>query len=163
MKKDLELKGYSQNTIKIYLLYVRLFSEYHQKPSAQLGTGAVRNYLHHLITGKKCSSSYVNINYSALKYLFTNILDKPWDEKKLPRMKRNKFLQAKINKNATVHTLRHCFATHLLEKGVDIFHIQQLLGHANPQTTALYIHLTRKSVLNIKSPLDIMMDFDTDD
>jgi integrase len=70
--------------------------------------------------------------------------------------------KTKITKNATVHTLRHCFATHLLEAGVDIFHIQKLLGHASPKTTARYIHLTRKDIIDVKSPFD-MMDSDPND
>jgi len=70
--------------------------------------------------------------------------------------------KTKITKNATVHTLRHCFATHLLEAGVDIFHIQKLLGHASPKTTARYIHLTRKDIIDVKSPFD-MMDSDYND
>ncbi|MGI0011268.1 MAG: tyrosine-type recombinase/integrase [Nitrosopumilaceae archaeon] len=68
------------------------------------------------------------------------------------------FLQAKqkasIKKQVSPHTLRHCFATHLLEAGTSIYHIQHLLGHAHPKTTSLYIHLTRKDVLQVKSPLD---------
>ena len=64
--------------------------------------------------------------------------------------------RARIKKNATVHTLRHCFATHLLESGIGIYYIQRLLGHSNPKTTSVYIHLTRYDVLNIKSPLDLM-------
>jgi site-specific recombinase XerD len=62
--------------------------------------------------------------------------------------------KAKIKKNATIHTLRHSFATHLLESGVDIYHIQQLMGHSNVRTTNMYIHLQRKDILNIVSPLD---------
>lgn len=62
-----------------------------------------------------------------------------------------------ITKNATVHTLRHSFATHLLESGVDVYHIQQLMGHSSVKTTSIYIHLQRKDVLNIKSPLDTLM------
>ncbi|MCK4261431.1 MAG: tyrosine-type recombinase/integrase [Halanaerobiales bacterium] len=56
----------------------------------------------------------------------------------------------------TVHTLRHCFATHLLESGVNIYYIQELMGHSNVSTTSIYIHLTRKDLLNIVSPLDLM-------
>jgi integrase/recombinase XerD len=61
---------------------------------------------------------------------------------------------AKIKKDATVHTLRHSFATHLLEAGTDICYIQRLLGHTSLQTTTIYLHLRRMDLLNIKSPLD---------
>jgi len=62
--------------------------------------------------------------------------------------------KAGITKNVSVHSLRHSFATHLLESKTDIRSIQELLGHARLETTAKYLHLTRKSLLGIKSPLD---------
>lgn len=61
---------------------------------------------------------------------------------------------AGINKKATVHTLRHCFATHLLESGVDIRYIQELLGHSSSKTTEIYTHVSNRALKNIKSPLD---------
>lgn len=64
---------------------------------------------------------------------------------------------AKISKNATVHTLRHSFATHLLDAGTDICYIQRLLGHTRITTTTIYLHLRRMDLLNIKSPLDILV------
>jgi integrase/recombinase XerD len=63
---------------------------------------------------------------------------------------------AGIAKPATVHTLRHSFATHLLERGTDLRYIQELLGHQSVKTTEIYTHITNKGMKNIKSPFDDM-------
>ena len=62
--------------------------------------------------------------------------------------------EAGITKQASVHTLRHSFATHLLESGYDIRTIQELLGHRNLQTTMIYTHVATKNILGVRSPLD---------
>jgi len=61
---------------------------------------------------------------------------------------------AGIIKKVTPHTLRHSYATHLLENGVDLRYIQELLGHSKPETTMIYTHVATKSLLEIESPLD---------
>jgi len=59
-----------------------------------------------------------------------------------------------LDKNISAHTLRHCFAAHTLEDGTDPVYIQQMLGHKRLQTTLTYLHMTSKSLMGIKSPLD---------
>ncbi len=65
----------------------------------------------------------------------------------------NALKKSGIAKKATFHSLRHSFATHLLENGVDVRYVQELLGHQNIRTTQLYTHVTNPKIRNIKSPL----------
>jgi site-specific recombinase XerD len=59
-----------------------------------------------------------------------------------------------INKNASVHTLRHCFAIHLLKHRTDLRYIQELLGHKNLKTTEIYTHFTKNAMNKIVRPID---------
>lgn len=72
----------------------------------------------------------------------------------LQRHVRQAAFSAKITKRVTVHTLRHSFATHLVENNVDIRTVQELLGHKQLETTMIYTHVAKTHRLGIKSPLD---------
>jgi len=62
--------------------------------------------------------------------------------------------RAGIRKPASIHTLRHSFATHLIEAGTSLHHVQRLLGHRSPTTTTVYLHVSRLNLAQVISPLD---------
>ena len=62
--------------------------------------------------------------------------------------------RAGVKKKVTIHNLRHSFATHLLENGIDLRYIQELLGHKSSKTTEIYTHVSSKDLIRIRNPLD---------
>jgi len=97
------------------------------------------------------------------QWLFPGIrVDQPITTRSIQRVFSEARSKAGIKKAVSIHSLRHTFATRLLEQGVPLPYIQQLLGHTNLNTTQIYFHVMRMDVLKIKSPLDAMEDFKND-
>lgn len=94
--------------------------------------------------------------YSPEEFLFTGQNGGAYSTRSVQQVMKRAVKAAGIKKDATVHTLRHSFATHLLEQGTDLRYIQEFLGHKSIQTTQIYTHVTKVGKENIKSPLDNM-------
>ncbi len=94
------------------------------------------------------------IAYKPQKYLFEGQFGEKYSTRSAQQVFSNALAKAKINKVTGIHGLRHSYATHLLEQGTDITYIKQLMGHNDIKTTLIYTQVSRKSIKNIKSPLD---------
>jgi integrase/recombinase XerD len=92
--------------------------------------------------------------YRPRKWLFEGDKGGPYSDTSLQNVFVAALVGSGVRKQATLHSLRHSFATHLLERGTDLRYIQALLGHNSSRTTEIYTHVTRKGFDKIKSPLD---------
>jgi integrase/recombinase XerD len=94
------------------------------------------------------------ISYKPKIYLFEGLEGRPYSSRSVQLILGRAKQAAKIKKPGSVHSLRHSFATHLLESGTDIRYIQELLGHNSIQTTLRYTHVSKRNISAIQSPLD---------
>jgi integrase/recombinase XerD len=87
-------------------------------------------------------------------WLFEGVTGGQYSMRSVQNIMKEAVKKAGIKKHATVHTLRHSFATHMLENGTDLRYIQNLLGHSSSKTTEIYTHITTKGMEQLTSPLD---------
>lgn len=87
-------------------------------------------------------------------YLFVSNRNKKYSVRSLQQIIKKASKKSGIVKTISCHTLRHSFATHLIEDGCSILEVQSLLGHKSPETSLVYIHSAANKLINIKSPID---------
>ena len=97
------------------------------------------------------------VEYSPNYWVFEGINRRQYSTTSIERIVNKAAKRAGINRHVTPHMLRHSFATHLMEQGVDARYIQTLLGHSSIKTTEIYTHVSKNSLANIKSPLDTIL------
>jgi len=93
--------------------------------------------------------------YRPNNYLFEGQKNEKYSATSVATIIANAVAKTRIKKHVTAHTLRHSFATHLLENGTDLRHIQLLLGHSSTKTTEIYTHVASNHYISIKNPLDL--------
>jgi len=100
--------------------------------------------------------NYLN-TYKPEEFFIEGLKGGEYSESSIRKFLKTSLRVAGILKKVTPHTFRHSYATHLLENGVALRRIQELLGHSKPETTMIYTHVTRKSLLDVQSPLDTIL------
>ena len=93
-------------------------------------------------------------NLQQENFLFNSNRDKKYDVRSLQQIIKKAAKKIKLQKVISCHTLRHSFATHLIENGCSLNEVQSLLGHKSPETSMIYVHMASPRMINIKSPLD---------
>ena len=121
------------------------------------GKGGKDRYVPLAQRSKQLLALYLN-KHAPIKWLFMGkVIKGPIPGGTVQKAFKAALKQTDIGKPATIHTLRHSYATHLLENGIDIRIIQAALGHKHPSTTMVYAHLTKKSVAAYSKVLDAIM------
>ena len=129
-----------------------------------------KNMLVHVVMGKGKKERYTIISAHALKtlreyfikyrpqhYLFEGYSNKQYSKRSVGKMITRVAKRSGLLKKATPHTLRHSFATHLLEQNINLCTIQKLLGHSSIKTTTIYTHVSNATITNIINPLDLAL------
>lgn len=147
--------GYSSGLRLNEIVRVRLSDIDRERMQLRVKQSKGRKDRYTILSGKilPILDAYID-EYAPDDLIFTGVGGKAYSDKSIQEVVKNAAKKAGLTKEVTPKTLRHSFATHLLENGVDLRYIQELLGHSSSKTTEIYTHITTKGFENIKSPMD---------
>ena len=137
-----EVVNLKAKDVNLEELTIHLKNTKGEKDRITIFSKKIKNDLQNLIAGKNSND-----------YLFESERGGKLTERTAQKVFENALRRAGIKKDPTFHSLRHSFGTHLLENGVDVRYVQELLGHQNIRTTQIYTQVTNPKLKNIKSPL----------
>lgn len=147
--------GYSSGLRLNEIISVRLSDIDRERLQLKVNQSKGRKDRYTILSGKLLSVLDVYLDeYAPDDLIFTGVGGKAYSDKSVQEVVKNAAKKAGLIKDVTPKTLRHSFATHLLENGVDLRYIQELLGHSSSKTTEIYTHITTKGFDKIKSPMD---------
>ena len=145
MSEDLQLTGKAQRTVHGYLRAVRQLADHYRKAPDQISEAELRRYFLYLRNQRQAAYGTLRVALSGIRFAI----------KKITR-------ELNFGKKVSIHTLRHSFATHLLEAGVSLRIIQQYLGHSSLMTTIGYLHLTDTAQQDARGTIEKLFDWKID-
>jgi len=157
--RELRYRNYSPKTVKSYCYCLKDYFRYKKNYLDELDVDHIKTFLIKKQTQGR--SRMIILAYACglrvsevVNYVFESERGGKLTTATPQKVFQRALKKAGIKKDATFHSLRHSFATHLLENGVDVRYMQELLGHQNIRTTQKYTQVTNPQLKNIKSPFD---------
>jgi len=155
-EEQLKVRRYSWRTVKSYLSHLRAFLAGNcDKQLSDIDNDLIRTYIVQRAEQRNFAEATQNQLLNAIKFwLFEGQTGGKYSNSSVQAILRRAVKMSGVNPFCTVHTLRHSYATHLLEAGTSLRHIQVLLGHASSTTTEIYTHVSTSEKQGVISPLD---------
>lgn len=141
-----ELVGITLDRIDLPNEYVLLLGKGNKERIVPIGSYAVEAVNKYMTSRRELMQKHQGPSHS---YLFVNYLGQPLTDRSVRRVLDKYIKELSLAKHVSPHTIRHTFATHLLEHGADLRAVQELLGHANLSTTQIYTHLTTERIASV--------------